>query len=459
MFFTAGCSLDNHHPAVGETHEPDSLQFCISAAVRHSLNTEIEEQAKRIEREKVKAEVRRMLFERRWGVSHLKMKTSGINTCNFISPEQFSFALNTLDFAMAYLNSSQKNDKSLIESERKLRVRQDLEFKATELYLKTALAQAVIEKSEKILAEYQKYDRRLREMETARKLSPLRLLDFRKGFIRTEKNLILYRRKYEKFSQELKLLTGIDKLPDKFDNKYLNVSSVPVLPSLDILVKTALRKRPELKQFDIQADPLIKETYKVLSSIFPGIKSFYGGFKNPKGPPLKIYQEESPLDIWAWRILCISSGYSLVVLPQEIDRYCAILSEADENSLRRLALSAGVLVQTGLAYKYMLANKKLYEAADRDYQKAVAPSPNMSELEQMEHELEVNKTFIKRLICLNEYYIAYYRLLNLAGHDIKTQNKIEKSKDRGDKHSEFSKTAIEKYRKTSDQLTSGYLSM
>lgn len=462
IFIMSGCQSTKKRPTL-QTHVHKirskivskgkfySLSYSIAAALQHTTGLKVYELNKAIEDEKVTAKTLGTVYEQATFFYFLNRKrnSSSYGIANTINIIQVERNISVLDFAIAYLNSSQNENRNLIRIEQKRRIEQKIIFTVTEIYFKIALAQCVIEESKKVLLKCQKMEKNLVKLLESKKISPLRLLDERKRFIRFEKRLMLYRRKHQNACREFRIMLGLVKNKKDVDSKCLEKLSIPTLADINILEKTALLERPELQQF--KTTIIINDARKTILKMTP-IK-LVNAYALKKSIRSFIFSY--------WREIAISTTYNLLRLPQKLASYRALPSKKDDISIRKLALSLGVIAQVRMAYLSAMQAKDSYDLDEKSYQackKHPVPSGALSKLDLASYKLKKDEKFIKRLISMCDYYIAYYRLLNVLGVNSLDSanmkiimNKIKHSKTK-EKAKPLDKAVIKRYIKISDKL-------
>lgn len=410
-----------------------TLPQCIEIALKQNLDLKVFDLKERIAQEKVTAEMLGMLpdltvsndFNARSGTpgsSSQNIQTGAQtyppsrSTDNNVNTFRVEMALSVLDFGLAYLNSSQAEDNALITLEQKRRAAQNLTLEVVRTYFKVAAAQDAIETTERLLEKCKSIEKVFNEVSEAKSLSPLRLLDERKRFIRLEKRLIEYRRSYENACIELRSLMCYLPINDiRVDSQALKNINIVKLPDINLLEKIALVERPELYQLDIQTSVTITESRKTILMMFPNVKAFVD-FTNDNNSFL--YNQ-------SWWEIGVRAAYNLLKLPQQVAKYRAINSEVDEIALRTLAMSIGVMSQVRIAHANVLEVKERFELDDKVWQayqdhlkvaqQNFGSGGALSKLELDRMELETAETQIDRTLALGNYYMAYYRLLNTVG--------------------------------------------
>jgi outer membrane protein len=410
-----------------------TLNECISSALKHNLTLKVYDLKEQIASEKVTAQMLGMLPElnldnqlksrnKTPGASSQGIETgeqslvSSRSVDNTINNIKLELAISTLDFGLAFLNSAQAEDRRLIAIEQRKRAAQNLVFDVVKTYFKVAASQDAIDTARKLLLKCRNLERVFIELNDDKSVSPFRLLDERKRFIRLEKRLMSYRRNYQDSCIELRSLMGyVPNEKIKVDTRWLRKLSMATLPSVDIMEKIALVERPELYELDFESDVLVNEARKTILTMLPTVRVFID-FTN---------SNNSFLYAQSWSQVAVHAAYNLLRLPQRIAEYSATHIEVDEISMRTLALSIGIMAQIRIAHANIQEVKQRYELDDRIYiaykkhllaaSQSYKSGSSLSKLELDRLELETAETYINRLISISNYYVAYYRLLNTIG--------------------------------------------
>ena len=453
-----------------------TLVDCIAIGLQHNLDLKVYELKERIADEKVTAQMLGMLPDINvTNQFHSRNKTPGSSSYsietgqeslvssrsvdNTINNLKIELALSVLDFGLAYLNSAQAEDRSLITVEQKRRAEQNLKLDIVKTYFKVAAAQDAIDTTKKLLLKCKRLEKVFKQLEKTKSVSQLRLLDERKRFIRLEKRLMSYRRSYENACIELRALMGYLPINDiRVDTTCLKKLAISNLPDVDTMEKIALVERPELYQLDIQTSITVTEARKTIIKMFPQVKIFLDF----------INSNNSFLYTQSWWEIGVHAAYNLLKLPQKIAKYRALNSEVDEIAMRTLALSIGVMAQVRIAHANILEVKERYELDEKTYQaykkhlkvasQNFAAGGALSRLELDRYELETAETFINRIISMSSCYVAYYRLLNTLGVNSLDPATIEivmrevKRSEAKERARRLSKVVVKTYVKLSKEL-------
>jgi outer membrane protein len=410
-----------------------TLPECIKLALEQNLDLKVFELREAVNRERKTAAMLGMLPElnvsmdathrtNEPGSSSENIKTGAQTFAPSKSSEEdevnfkIEMALSTLDFGLAYFNSSQAHDRGILAKQQTRRAAQNLKLDVVKTYLKVAAAQDAIETTEALIKKCHNIQDTITELSKAKRIDPMRLLDERKRFIRLEKRLMTYRRSYNNACIELRALMGYLPINSiRVSTKALKEITVVDLPSIETLEKIALVERPELYQLDVQVNITVTEARKTILMMFPNVRIF-ADFNNSSN---KFLYHQS------WWEIGIRAAYNLLKLPQQVAKYYAIETEADELAMRTLALSIGVMSQVRIAQANLDDVKERYDLDNRVYQaysehlkvalQNYESGGALSKLEISRLELETAETEIDRLLALSNYYLSYYRMLNTVG--------------------------------------------
>ena len=421
-----------------------TLPDCISIALKQNLDLKVFDLKERIAQEKVTAEMLGMLPDltvsddatgrnNEPGSSSQNLQTGAQTYPPSKSSDKgenvfrVEMALSVLDFGLAYLNANQAEDNALIALEQKRRAAQNLTLDVVKTYFKVAATQDAIETTEKLLVKCKNIEKVFAEISDSKSVSPLRLLDERKRFIRLEKRLMEYQRSYQNSCIELRALMGYLPIDDiRVDTRALQKMNVIQLPDINLLEKIALMERPELYQLDIETSVTVTEARKTILMMFPNVKVFTD-FTNSSNSFL--YNQ-------SWWEIGMRAAYNLLKLPQQIAKYRTINTEIDEISLRTLALSIGVMSQVRIAHANVIEVKERFDLDEKVYlayadhlkiaRQNFTAGGALSKLELDRMELETAETQIDRTLALGNYYLSYYRMLNTIGVQALDQKTLDR---------------------------------
>lgn len=411
-----------------------SLQECIATALKNNLQTRISEMEVQVQKEMETAEALGMLpqlnindnFTTRSeynasGSEKIEAtgKTYGASysedrTINYLNIDLlFSF----LDFGLTYFNTRQQADRAFLAKQRGERAAQNLAFDVVRAYFKVAASQRAMNLTNSLLDECKNRYDQIYELGKQRKISPARAFYESKRFIEMEKRLTEYIRNYESSCVELRTLMGYYPNSDIIvDESYLNRVPNFYLPSIDAMEQIAILQRPELYEADIQKHINILECRKVILMMFPNVK-LYADWS---------YSNNSFLYNRSWFELGLRAAYNLLKIPQYVAKYRTYASQVESEEMRSYAQAVAVMAQVRIAegnFRSALERYKLNRDVHTNYdihlQDALSMQKsggtNLSQLDVDHIRLETTQTNIDSIIALGEYYVAYYRLLNVMG--------------------------------------------
>lgn len=325
-------------------------------------------------------------------------------------------ALSVLDFGLAFFNTQQADDRTLLRKQRTERAMQNLTLDVAKAYFQVAAAQKAINITEPLLEECRTQRAALSKLVQSRQITPFRGFDETKRFVNMEKRLTAYIRAYENSCVELRSLMGMypaGKLV--VDDNVLRNAPDFNLPEIELMEQIALLQRPELYEIDIQKHINIIECRKTILQMFPNVR-IYGDF---------THSTNSFLYHMSWWELGVRAAYNLLKLPKQIATYMAYSRQVEAEELRTFAQAIGVMAQVRIAHANMFTTKERYNIDNENYRTyasqlktAIATKQTagaLSTLELVHMRLETAETEIERLLSLGNYYISYYRLLNALG--------------------------------------------
>lgn len=437
--------IDKMVPDAGRVY---TLPECIAAALESNLDLKVNQINEQVAKERKTAEALGMLpdlyisngttyRDNQPGSTSINVRTDEQSLAASRSSEKFEnslrleMALSLLDFGLAYVNFAQAQDRELLAQYQTRRAAQNLALEVAQTYYKVAVAQQAIEDTEALLERCRNVQAELEKLGLDKKISPFRMFDESQRFIQLEKRLVAYQRSYENSCTELRALMGYKPTAViRVDAGNLDNINPVQLPAIAELEKLALYQRPELYQLDINANITVNEGRKALLMMLPNVRMFVD-FNNSSNPLL--YNQ-------SWWEIGVRAAYNLLKLPQQMKRYQAIGQEEEMLKAQLLALSVGVLSQVRIAVtnvgeaenRYRI-NKRVYDSYSRYREAAIQAhtlTGSLSQLELDRVELETAEAKIDCLIELGNYYVSYYRLLNMVGMSELSNETLQQMNDR-----------------------------
>lgn len=338
--------------------KPLSLPYCIDLALKNNLDMKVYSIQQTVDNERKTAAMLGMLpdLEVSDGMDYRTntpgAKSEGIATgqqsLEFSQSSQqyenrvrVELLFSMIDFGLAYFNSVQTQDKSLITGEEKRRAAQNLILDVTSAYLRVASAQYEMEKVEGMLKECESTEAALNNITSSRGISKSDALVEQKKFINLKLQLREYRRDYENSSIQLRSLMGYYPTNEiRVDTTIIDKMANLKVPNVQLLEEIALLERPELFQLDIQQHVTIVEARKKILMMFPNVQAFvdFTGDSNKY-----LYNK-------TWWEIGARAAYNLLRLPQNIAEYNALDSQADQIDAQVIALSVGIISQVRIAH-------------------------------------------------------------------------------------------------------------
>ena len=413
---------------------PLTLRQCIDIALKNNLQTRLSELELEVQKELETAEALGMLPElninnnftarsntpassseklvatgRTYGASYSEDKA--INYFNI------DLLFSVLDFGLAYFNTRQQADRAVMTKFRSERAAQNLVFDVARAYFKVASAQRAQQLASTLIEQCRSRYEQIYKLSQKRQISPARAFEESRRFIAMEKQLSAYERSYESACVELRTLMGY------YPSAVISVDESPLdhpprfdfLPGIELMEQIAILKRPELYETDIQKHINVLELRKTILLMFPNVK-LYADWSN---------STNSFLYNRSWWELGLRAAYNLLRLPSNIARARAYDKQIDTEEFRAYAQAVAVMAEVRIAHGNMLSAQARFEKNNEictEYNKQLntvlktrAAAGSVAELAVDHIRLETTQAQIDRLTELGNYYVAYYRLLNMLG--------------------------------------------
>lgn len=322
-----------------------------------------------------------------------------------------------LDFGLAYFNTRQQADRAVMTKFRNERAAQNLIFDVVRAYFRVAAAQRAQQLTSSLIEQCRvRYDQ-IYKLSRERRISPARAFEESRRFMEMEKRLTAFERTYESACVELRTLMGY------YPNSMIMVDESPLdhtpdfhfLPAIELMEQIAILQRPELYEADVQKHINVLELRKTILLMFPNVK-LYADWSNSNNSFL--YNK-------SWWELGLRAAYNLLRLPQNIARARAYDKQIDTEEYRAYAQAVAVMAEVRIAHGNMIAakarfakNNQIYNDYNEQLQvmlKTRAASGSVAELALDHIRLDTTQAQIDHLASLGEYYVSYYRLLNIMG--------------------------------------------
>ncbi len=410
-----------------------TLPECVGIALKHNLDLKVYQLEEAVARESRTAEMLGMLPElnvtdsltgrnnipasssRKVGESGLSYgaSTSQDEDYNYVNVD---LVLSVLDFGLAWFNTQQSNDRTLLREQMTRRATQNLAFDVAKAYFQVAAAQRAITISKDLLEQCRNRYELIDRLGRAREITPFRAFDETRRFVEMEKRLTAYIRTYENACYELRSLLGLYPNANiQVDDSVLDTMPDFKLPEITVMEQIALLQRPELYEVDINKHINVIECRKTILMMFPNVRMFVDFTNNNNS---FLYHQ-------SWWEIGIRAAYNLLKLPQHIARYRAYSTQVESQEARLWSQAIGVMAQVRIAHANIMAGKERLEidervltAYDRNLnwaEKNYTTTGELSRLELDHIRLSTAETRIDCLIAKSNYLVSYYRMLNTLG--------------------------------------------
>ncbi len=428
---------EEHFEKIRSSQMPEgavlTLPVCIETALKNNLDLKVSELKESIERERRTAAYLGMLPEMNVEASLTdRSNEPGGQSINLVTNQQslapsksseekeftfkYELVFSALDFGLAYFNSVQQDDKTVLAGVQRKRTAQNLSMSVARAYFKVAAAQRSIDDAESLIRLSESSLTDIEDMEKGNGLHPLKAAEEKAALLRLKQSLMDYRNDYESACIELRSLMGFQPITDiKVDCSCMDALAELQLPSIEAMETAALRERPELYEANIASDVSAIEARKAILLMFPNVKIFTD-FN---------YSSNKYLYNQAWWELGVKAAYNLLKLPNQIQQYKALSKETEQLDMKTLALSIGVIAQVRIAHANFMEVRRRYELANSiskvysGYLKVAGDrakaSGDISPLDLAKLEMQAGDTSIKKGQMMASYYFAYYTLLNSIG--------------------------------------------
>ncbi|MBS1372080.1 MAG: TolC family protein [Lentisphaeria bacterium] len=410
-----------------------TLTDCIRIALEHNLDLKVFQLEEAVARENRTAEMLGMLPELNVnntltdrdntpGSSSRKIQDDGMTygastsqdrTVNYFNVD---LALSVLDFGLAWFNTQQANDRHLMREYYTERASQNLTLDVVRAYFQVAAAQRSINITTGLLEQCRNRYDLIEKLADAKIITPFRAYDETRRFVDMEKRLTNYIRSYENACVELRSLLGYYPNANiKVDDSVLEKLPEIDLPEIATMEQIAMLQRPELYESDINKHINVIECRKTILMMFPNVRIFLD-FTNSNNSFL--YHQ-------SWWEIGIRAAYNLLKTPQMIYRYRAYSAQVDSQELQTYAKAIGIMAQVRMAHANILESRERFDINDRVYNiynrnlqnslKNQKVTGGLSQLELDHIRLATAETEVDSIFARSNYYISYYRMLNVLG--------------------------------------------
>lgn len=448
-----------------------TLNECVAMAIKNNLDLKVFGEEEKVAKEMRTAEVLGMLPELNISDNLTRRDNTPASSSKQINGEKgpgtytysqsqdqtinylnIDLALSVLDFGLAFFNTCQSNDRMLLRQQRTRRAEQNLVLDTVRVYFQVAASQRAIKVTRKLLEDCKNSCKLVADLADAGRISPFRAYDESRKFMDMEKRLTNYIRSYENSCVELRALLGLYPSAEiQVEESILDKVPDFKLPEMILMEQIALLKRPELYEIDMQKHINILECRKTIVTMFPNVRIFLD-FTNSTNGFLYHY---------SWWEIGIRAAYNLLKLPQQIARYRAYSSQVDAEEYRTYAQAIAVMAQVRIANSNLVSCKEKLDIATRfnniysdNLKRAEQRNSTSGELSQLEMDhirLSTAETEVERYIALGNYYVSYYRILNILGIENLHDKTVDELKQELNEERTKASAELEKAKQEYDQ--------
>ncbi|HNQ24399.1 MAG TPA: TolC family protein [Phycisphaerae bacterium] len=324
---------------------------------------------------------------------------------------------NLLDFGLSYLRARQQTDREWIARQRERRVQQDLAFQVTRAYWQTVTAAESAGQAEEISAQVAARLARVRQEMEDKVISPVDGLGKETALLQQQDELRRYQRDYLKARTELAKLMGLPPgTPVVLASLDLDASVEARPYDVEALEWTALRRRPELFEKDLEHAISRDEAHVALAQMLPSPAALFQ----------YNYDSNRFLVFNDWNTVGIRASWDLLAIPHQLQQRRATKLQAELTVTRRVALAVAILAQLHLAlidYQEAMAQCAINQTiADRhrlllEAVRTQAEEGKSHEGEVVDQQVKCLRARARYLSARADLMTAEARLLNTIGLD------------------------------------------
>ncbi len=320
-----------------------------------------------------------------------------------------SMVWNILDFGVSYLQAKQDADRTLIASERRRKVIQNIIQDVRYAFWRAWSAQQLLADMEALIADSQAALKQSRAVEQDAAQTPKTALEYQRTLLNTQRTFWDLRQKLMLAKTELATLMSL-KPGTSFSLSSPN-GKMPRIPELDIsldeLERQALMHRPELMEQDYQLRISQKEVKKALLRMLPGLELQLGAHYDNNNFLYNNHWADAGLSL-SWNLLNLIRGPSV---------QAAAEAEVELQKARSLAKGMAVLTQVHLAYQRLQIAKDSFTIAEQlnDVNQRLLKQAQAGTSSQTGSELNLIRARASTLVTHMRRDLAYAELQNAHG--------------------------------------------
>jgi outer membrane protein TolC len=326
-----------------------------------------------------------------------------------------------LDMALLLKDESLETDKERLKQTRLIEITRLLEQQIIDAYMPVAAAQHVIEHTKDQLINNAKVLLEIEDLFKKKQMNEFDVLEFKRKFLDTRKQLREYERNYANLCLELTSLMGLN--PSRkitVDTTFYEVDEFQryefpfVIPDLEQLENAGLKNRAEIYQGEINQHIAELNSDKEFLKIFPNFK-LIGGYNNSTNSFLVNND---------WFSATISMTLDLFRIPTKIQNYKNSKLEIQIEKYKSIITMFSILRQIRIAYENLDEVKARLAEREEDYAlslrlqkltEAAVQTGKMSRLSVHATVIDSKISYSQRAATLSNCFTASYRLLNAAG--------------------------------------------
>lgn len=327
---------------------------------------------------------------------------------------------NMLDFGVSYVQAHQEADRTLIASERRRKVVQNIAQDVSYAYWRALAAQRLLPKMGRILGQVEQALEDSRSAAGSRANAPLDQLSYQRALLQTQQKLWRLRESFSTAKAELAVLMNLRpgtayQVVDS--TSALSVPAINWFDDLEALEQQALEQRPELREENYLHRISAKEVKKTFLRMLPGVEITVG----------QQYNDNTYLVDHDWQQLGANLSWNLF----NLFNYRAAMAQAEAAQqvadTRRLSVGMAILAQLHLAHqRYQVArarydiDRQLSDVNDQLHRDTAArvKARQANPLTLIGAQADRLAAQMNELHSFAELYNAYMRVKNSAGIDV-----------------------------------------
>lgn len=268
-----------------------------------------------------------------------------------------SFSWNLLDFGLSYFQAKQQADRVLVSAERRRRVIGNVVQEIRAAYWQAATGERLLASINPVIAEAEAALVQSREIEAARIMPPLEVLEYQKSLLEVVRQLKVLRTDVATAKARLASLMNVPPgQPYSLALPPVEEIEPPTLPvDLETLERIALFSRPELREEDYQQRISEEEVRKAKLRLLPGI----GVVANAS------YDDNDYLVHNFWADAGVRMSYNIIGLLTAPTARKLAEAQVEVAATRQLALSVAIITQINIAHtQYRQALEQYRQATE-----------------------------------------------------------------------------------------------